>query len=156
VDGFDGALARLAEDMLETMYDAPGVGLAAPQIGRSIRLIVFDDHQGSGPRRLVNPTLSDFEGEQTGEEGCLSLPGLYFQVTRAMRVRAEGFDVDGTPVEIAGEGLLARILQHEVDHIDGMLFIDRLSEADRREALRLLREQELGLAPTPRKPSRAL
>lgn len=154
VEDFDDALRALAEDMIETMHEAPGVGLAAPQVGRSIRLIVYDI--GEGPASLVNPTLSSQEGEQVGEEGCLSIPGLYFEVRRAMRVTAEGFDTSGRPVRIEAEELLARVLQHEVDHIDGMLFIDRLDEEERKRAMAELRRQELGLAPTPLDPSRAL
>lgn len=151
VESFDPTLARLADDMIETMQEAPGVGLAAPQVGRSIRLVVFDI--GEGPRALVNPVLSGFDGEQVGDEGCLSIPGLYFSVKRALKVRADGFDVAGKPVVIEGEELLARVLQHEVDHIDGVLFIDRLSPDDRKAALAALRDQTLGLAavaPDPR------
>lgn len=154
VERFDAALQRLAEDMIETMHDAPGVGLAAPQVGRPIRLIVFDI--GEDPRAVVNPELTGLEGEQLGEEGCLSLPGLYFPVRRAMRATARGFDPSGEPVTIEGEELLARVLQHEVDHIDGVLFIDRLDEEERRRALAALREQELGLRPAFADPSRTL
>ena len=154
VERFDEALQRLAKDMIETMHDAPGVGLAAPQVGRAIRLIVFD--LGDDPRALVNPELSGLEGEQVGEEGCLSLPGLYFPVKRAMRVTARGFDPSGGPVTIEGEELLARVLQHEVDHIDGVLFIDRLDQEERKRAMAALREQELGLRPALADPSRAL
>ena len=154
VDRFDDALAKLADDMLETMYDAPGVGLAAPQVGVSLRLIVFDD--GSGPRSLVNPELFDPRGEQEGEEGCLSVPGLYFPVRRAMSVRVSGLELDGTPTVFEAEEFTARILQHETDHVNGILFIDRLSAEDRRQAMRLIREQELGLASSSADPSRAL
>ena len=154
VDTFDATLRRLADDMLETMYQAPGVGLAAPQVGRSIRLAVFDD--GTGPRTLVNPVLSRFEGEQIADEGCLSVPGLYFPVKRSLRVHAEGLDVEGNPVTIDGEELLARILQHEVDHINGKLFLDRLDPEQRREALAALRDQELGVTPAAPDPTRAL
>jgi len=154
VEEFDDALGALAEDMIETMHEAPGVGLAAPQVGRAIRLVVFDI--GEGPSALVNPTLSSPEGEQVGEEGCLSIPGLYFEVRRAMRVTAQGFDTSGEPVRIEAEELLARVLQHEVDHIDGLLFIDRLDEDERKRAMAELRRQELGLAPTSLDPSRAL
>jgi peptide deformylase len=153
-ESFDTALARLADDMIETMQEAPGVGLAAPQVGRSIRLIVFD--VGEGPRALVNPVLSGLDGEQVGDEGCLSIPGLYFQVKRALTVRADAFDVEGKPVVVEGEQLLARVLQHEVDHIDGVLFIDRLSPADRKAALAALRDQTLGLATAAPDPSRTL
>jgi peptide deformylase len=154
VEQFDDALAKLAEDMLETMYDAPGVGLAGPQVGVSLRLIVFDD--GTGPRRLANPELHDPQGEQVGEEGCLSLPGLYFPVTRAMSVQVTGIELDGTPVVFRAEEFLARILQHETDHVNGILFIDRLSADDRREAMRALRDQELGIGGGRPDPSRAL
>jgi peptide deformylase len=154
VETFDRALARLADDMIETMHEAPGVGLAAPQVGRSIRLIVFDI--GEGPRALVNPVLSAFDGEQVGDEGCLSIPGLYFQVRRALTVRADAHDMEGRPVVIEAEELLARVLQHEVDHIDGVLFIDRLSPEDRKAALSAIRDQTLGLAGAAPDPSRAL
>ena len=154
VDRFDDALRKLADDMLETMYDAPGVGLAGPQVGVSLRLIVFDD--GTGPRRLANPEVHDMEDEQEGEEGCLSIPGLYFPVKRAMRVRVTAVELDGTPVAFDAEEFLARILQHETDHVNGILFIDRLSTDDRKEAMRLIREQQLGLAGSGADPSRAL
>ncbi|HET6770790.1 MAG TPA: peptide deformylase [Actinomycetota bacterium] len=154
VEAFDQTLARLAEDMIETMHEAPGVGLAAPQVGRSIRLIVFDI--GEGARALVNPVLSGLEGEQVGDEGCLSVPGLYFQVKRALKVRADALDVDGRPVVIEAEELMARVLQHEVDHINGVLFIDRLSSSDRKAALAAIRDQTLGFASAAPDPSRAL
>lgn len=152
---FDKSLKRLAADMVETMYDSSGVGLAAPQVGVSGRMFVFDDGE-TGPMAVVNPELYDHEGEQDGEEGCLSIPGIYFNVQRAMKVKVRGRDVDGQPVELEGEGLLARIFQHENDHIDGVLFIDRLSEETRKEAMRLLREQELGLVIQEQRSSRAL
>jgi peptide deformylase len=145
VDSFDAKLARLAADMVETMYDAPGVGLAAPQIGLSLRLIVFDDGSGAGWRALANPEITHTEGAQMDEEGCLSVRGPYAPTERALRVRARARTLEGDPVEVEGEGLLARILQHECDHIDGVLFIDRLSETDRRDVMRRLREQELQL-----------
>jgi peptide deformylase len=142
VEAFDSALALLAEDMFETMYDAPGVGLAAPQIGLSLRLFVFDDGQGL-KGVVANPEITDMHGEQIEEEGCLSIPGLYHPTPRAMRVRLHGQDLHGEPVVIEGEGLLARIFQHETDHLNGTLYIDRLSEPDRRQALAELRDEEL-------------
>jgi peptide deformylase len=144
VGRFDEALVKLAEDMLETMYDAPGVGLAGPQVGVSLRVVVFDD--GDGPRKIVNPVLHDLEGEQEGEEGCLSIPGMYFPTKRAMSCRVEAWELDGGKITFDAEGFLARIMQHETDHVNGILFIDRISDADRREAMRLIREQEIGLA----------
>jgi peptide deformylase len=154
VERFDGALAKLADDMLQTMYEAPGVGLAGPQVGVPLRLIVFDD--GSGPRKLANPEIFDLEGEQVMDEGCLSIPGLYFPVKRASSLRAVGFEMDGTRVEFEATDFLARILQHETDHINGILFIDRLSAEDRREAMRMLREQEIGSNLGEARPSRSL
>jgi peptide deformylase len=143
VASFDEALARLGRDMLETMYDAPGVGLAAPQAGVSLRLIVFDDNEGDGPRALANPEISGLWGEEVREEGCLSIRGPFSELPRAVRLRARGLDLEGRPLEFEAEGLLARILQHECDHLDGTLFIDRLSAEARREVMRQLREQEL-------------
>ena len=143
VDRFDQSLVRLAQDMLETMYDAPGVGLAAPQIGVSLRLIVFDDGSGDGSRALANPEIFELEGEEVREEGCLSVRGPFSELGRAYRLRARGLSLAGEKVEFEAEGLLARIMQHECDHLEGKLFIDRLSEDARREVMRQLREQEL-------------
>jgi peptide deformylase len=143
VTRFDESLARLAQDMKDTMYDAPGVGLAAPQIGVSLRLIVYDDGSGEGARSIANPEVFDLEGEEVREEGCLSVRGPFSELARALRLRAKGVTLAGEPVEFEAEGLLARIMQHECDHLDGTLFIDRLSEDARREVMRQLREQEL-------------
>ena len=157
VEEFDASLRRLAQDMVATMKAAPGVGLAAPQVGRPIRLIVFDvGEEEGGAGALANPTLRNEWGDQVGEEGCLSLPGLYFPVRRHARVQAEAFDLDGRPVTIEAQELLARVLQHEVDHLNGVLFIDRLDAEHRTQAMARLREQALGLAPATHDPSRAL
>jgi peptide deformylase len=145
VTRFDDALRALYEDMLETMYAAPGVGLAGPQVGLSLRLFVYDDGT-TGPSFLANPTLSEAEGEQADEEGCLSIPGPFHVTPRAARIVCRGQDLDGDPIEVVGQGLLARILQHETDHVDGLLFIDRLDEPGRREVLAELRRIELGEA----------
>jgi peptide deformylase len=145
VEAFDDALRQLAADMLVTMYDAPGVGLAAPQIGRAIRLIVWDDGE-HGPQAMANPVLSNTSGEQEDDEGCLSVPGLYFPVRRLGQVRADGFDLDGHPMVVEGEGLLARILQHEVDHLEGTLILERISREDRARAMAEIRDAEMGLA----------
>jgi peptide deformylase len=143
VTRFDDGLRTLRDDMVETMYAAPGVGLAGPQVGLSLRLFVFDDG-ATGPTFVANPVLSDAEGEQVEEEGCLSIPGPFHPTARAARIVCRGQGLDGDPVEIVGEGLLARILQHETDHVDGVLFIDRLDEGGRREVLAELRRIELG------------
>jgi peptide deformylase len=139
---------RLADDMVATMRDAPGVGLAAPQVGVLERIFVWevDDRWGV----VVNPVIVDrSEALVEEEEGCLSLPGLAYDVVRNARVRVEGVDLDGKQVSLDTEGLLARVCQHEIDHLDGVLFIDRLDPASRREALGLLREEALGLPSRP-------
>jgi peptide deformylase len=143
VERFDDALATLAADMIETMYDAPGVGLAAPQIGRSIRLVVYDAGDETGPHVLVNPEISGLEGEEVMDEGCLSVRGPYAETARAARLHLVAQDLLGDPVEFDAEGFLARIMQHETDHLEGKLFIDRLDDEGRREVMRQLREQEV-------------
>ena len=119
----------LIDDMLETMYAAPGVGLAAPQVGIRQRVIVVD--VGEGPITLVNPEVIAKEGEQLGIEGCLSLPDLVGEVRRAKRVAVKGHDRRGRPTTVEGEDLIARVLQHEVDHLDGILFIARVEDPTR-------------------------
>ena len=136
--------------MVQTMYDAPGVGLAGPQVGISLRLFVFDDGE-TGPLFIANPVLSDGEGELLEEEGCLSIPGPYHETKRYARITCSGQDVDGAPIQLTGEGLLARIFQHETDHLEGMLFIDRLDDDGRRSVLAELRRIELGLEDPPPK-----
>jgi peptide deformylase len=152
VTEFDRRLRALRDDMIATMYDAPGVGLAGPQVGVSLRLFVFDDGE-TGPLFVANPELVDMQGELLEEEGCLSIPGPYHETSRAARVTCRGQDIDGAPFEMTGEGLLARIFQHETDHLDGMLYIDRLDEEGRRAVMAELRRIELGLAEPPRRSS---
>lgn len=120
-------IRRLVDDMFETMNEAKGVGLAAPQVGVNIQLAVIDI--GDDPLVLINPRIISKSGKETCEEGCLSLPGLTEKVERAMKVVAEATDIDGSVYEIEAEGLLARAIQHELDHLDGVLFIDRISKA---------------------------
>ena len=120
---------RLARDMLETMYAASGVGLAALQVGVRKRVIVVD--VGENPITLVNPTITATEGEQVGLEGCLSVPDLVGEVCRAEWVVVNGLNLQGRPVTVEGKALLARALQHEIDHLDGMLFIARLTDPTR-------------------------
>ncbi len=152
VTEFDRRLRSLRDDMIATMYDAPGVGLAGPQVGVSLRLFVFDDGE-TGPLFVANPELVDRQGELLEEEGCLSIPGPYHETPRAARVTCRGQDIDGAPFEMTGEGLLARIFQHETDHLDGMLYIARLDEEGRRAVMAELRRIELGLAEPPRRSS---
>ncbi|MDP8958117.1 MAG: peptide deformylase [Actinomycetota bacterium] len=143
VGEIDEAIRRLVEDMLETMYEAPGVGLAAPQIGILRRVIVFD--VGEGPHEMINPEIVESSGDWTFDEGCLSVPEKYWPITRPGLVRARGRDLGGRVVEYVGDELLGRVLLHEVDHLHGKLLIERLAEGPRKEALRRLREEALGL-----------
>ena len=149
---FDKELRVLVKDLTETMLDAPGAGLAAPQIGVPLRVFVWDVDEALG--HLINPTLDLSEEMQEGDEGCLSFPELLYPTPRAFRAVAKGFNIHGEPVTIEGTELLARALQHETDHLDGILFIDRLSEEDRKLAMKEIRESDwfgmadaLGLQP---------
>jgi peptide deformylase len=144
---FDRELARLVKDLTDTMLEAPGVGLAAPQLGVSLR--VFTYHVDGVLGHLVNPVLDLGEEEQEGEEGCLSFPGLAYPTRRALRVVARGVDLHGEPMRVEGTDLLARCVQHETDHLDGVLFIDRLDREQRKAAMRAIREAEWGGAPAP-------
>lgn len=143
----DDSIRKLIRDMRDTMRDAPGVGLAANQIGVLRRVIVWSFEGDEGT--LVNPRIVEKEGSVEGEEACLSLPGLSYPVLRAERVRVEGLDRKGRLTEIEAEDMTARILQHEIDHIDGVLFIDHLPPELQREARRLLREATEGFGPPP-------
>lgn len=140
VSVFDKELRTLVKDLTETMIDAPGAGLAAPQIGVSLRVFTWhvDDEFG----HLVNPTLELSDEIQEGEEGCLSFPELRYETPRAMRAVAKGFNMHGEPIIVEGTEFLARALQHEVDHLDGILFIDRMSSEMRKQAMREIRESE--------------
>jgi peptide deformylase len=144
VRSFDRELAALVRDLEETV-DHPGrAGLAAPQIGVSLRVFSYnvDDEIG----HVVNPVIASLSEEiQDDDEGCLSVPGLYAPTVRAMHAVVEGFDVDGKPLRLEGSGLLARCLQHEVDHLDGRVFLDRLQGEARKKALRTLRERSVGV-----------
>jgi peptide deformylase len=137
---FDKELRGLVRDLEETMLNAPGAGLAAPQIGVGLRVFTYYVDNVLG--HLINPNLDLSEETQDGEEGCLSLPELSFDTRRALRVVAKGFNQHGEPVEIEGSELLARCIQHETDHLDGILFIDRLDRAERKLALKAIREAD--------------
>ena len=147
VETYDKELRTLVADLTDTMMDAPGVGLAAPQIGVSLRVFTYwvDDVVG----HLINPVLDLSDEEQDGEEGCLSLPGLSYDTRRAMRVVARGMNMHGEPVTIEGSELLARCVQHETDHLDGILFIDRLDTEARKAAMKEIRESEWFGQPAP-------
>ena len=142
---------RLSADMIETMREAPGVGLAGPQVGVLERIFVWEVEERHGT--VINPLIvarSDETVEE--EEGCLSLPGLYYPVERSASVVVEGIDETGASVRLEAEGLLARVCQHEIDHLDGILFIDHLPEELRKEALTRLRDEALGLPSPPAQP----
>ena len=137
---FDKELRTLVRDLTETMIDAPGSGLAAPQLGVSLR--VFTYHVDGVTGHLVNPSLDLSDETQDGNEGCLSIPDLAFPCTRALRVVAKGFNEHGEPVVVEGSDILARCVQHETDHLDGILFVDRLDREQRKAALRAIRQAE--------------
>ncbi|HVL81845.1 MAG TPA: peptide deformylase [Actinomycetota bacterium] len=143
VGSVDDDVRKLIADMAETMEDVGyGIGLAAPQVGVQRRVLVYDI--GDGLHALVDPEIYEREGSQTDEEGCLSIPGIAFPVERALTIRVRGLDADGRPLDAEVSELEARVIQHEVDHLDGVLFIDRLDREVRREAMRILRERALG------------
>ncbi|MDQ1504262.1 MAG: peptide deformylase [Actinomycetota bacterium] len=142
VTEFDGDLARLADGMIETMYAAPGVGLAANQVGVQKRIFVYD--AGDGPFVVVNPTIAETSESWEYEEGCLSVPGLYFPIVRPRCVTLKGFDLDGKEFTREGQDLLGRIFLHETDHLDGFLLLDRLEPDLRKEAMRILRSGGTG------------
>ena len=144
---FDKELRSLVADLTDTMMDAPGAGLAAPQIGVGLR--VFTWHVDGETGYLINPSLDLSSEEQDGPEGCLSLPGLTIDCKRALHVVAHGFNMYGEPMVVEGSQLLARAIQHETDHLDGILFIDRLDREARREAMRLIRESDWFGEPAP-------
>lgn len=137
---FDKELRLLVKDLTETMLDAPGAGLAAPQIGVPLRVFVWDVDGTLG--HLINPSLDLSIEMQDGDEGCLSFPDLVYPTPRALRAVAKGFNMHGEPILVEGSELLARALQHETDHLDGILFIDRLSTEDRKLAMKEIRESE--------------
>jgi peptide deformylase len=134
-------IRRLADDMVDTMYDEVGIGLAAPQVGTSIRLMVVGDEEGRGAQVLLNPAITAQGGSVTAEEGCLSLPGVFAQVTRSEWVTLEAQDLEGRPIAITARGLRARVFQHEIDHLDGVLFIDRLEPVVRDRIKRRIKKE---------------
>jgi len=144
VEQVDDAIRQLAADMLETMYDAPGIGLAAIQVGIAKRLIVLDiTEEAKDPVCLINPVIVESSGAERMDEGCLSVPGIVEPVDRAQRIRYRALGLDGQPLEREAEGLLAVCIQHEIDHLDGKLFIDRLTEVKRQRIRKKLEKQRL-------------
>lgn len=141
VKTFDKELRNLVKDLADTMVDAPGVGLAAPQLGVSLRVFTYQV-ESDEPQHLINPILDLSDEIQDGEEGCLSVPGLTFDTKRSMSVVAKGMNMHGEPVEVIGSELLARCIQHETDHLDGIIFIDRLDTETRKLAMKAIRESD--------------
>ncbi len=136
IEQVDDSIRKLAAEMFETMYAAEGIGLAAPQVGVSVRLFVMDCQQpDEEPRAVINPIIVESSGSDRAEEGCLSIPGLSADVDRAEKIIMEGLNLEGEPIRIEAAGLQARCIQHEIDHLDGVLFIDRLSPMKRRMLL---------------------
>lgn len=132
---------RLIDDMLYTMYEAPGIGLAAPQVGQNLRVIVADVSESRDqPVALINPEIIASDGMTEYEEGCLSLPGIYAKVRRPARIKVRALNRDGKPVELEADDLLAICLQHEIDHLNGVLFIDHLSTLKRNRLLQKYRK----------------
>jgi peptide deformylase len=143
VEEFTGDLVPLVQGMYETMAVEEGVGLAAPQVGVRKRLFTYDLHEGDGPGVVINPEIVEMSGEQLEQEGCLSVPGFRFEIVRSARVTMRGLDLDGRDVILEGDDLLARMIQHEIDHLDGVLVLDRVDPDVRREALRAMRTEEM-------------
>lgn len=154
VEQVDAALRKLIDDMLETMYAAPGIGLAATQVNVHKRLLVIDVSEARNePRVFINPEILGREGVEETEEGCLSVPGVYDKVTRADRIRVSALDRDGQSFELDADGLLAVCIQHEIDHLDGKLFVDYLSELKRtriRKRLEKDRKERAASEPRPK------
>lgn len=146
IDEITDELRQLAADMIEVMYDEPGIGLAAPQVGASVRMFVIDtewndEEKGRNPIVVINPVISEREGRITWEEGCLSVPDYSATVERDAKILLRGLDLDGKPIEERAEGLRAVCIQHEVDHLDGLLFIDRISRLKRSLYVKKRRKQ---------------
>jgi len=143
VTDIDGTIKRLADDMLAPLRQVEGLGLAAPQVGVLKRLFIYDLRDGQGPQTIVNPTISEARGEWEYEEGCLSVPGLYFPIIRPKEIHLTGWDIEGKEVSIEADELLARLFQHELDHLDGRLLLEMLDDDTRKQALKELRKRRL-------------
>jgi peptide deformylase len=140
VTDIDGRLAVIVEGMTGALYEASGLAVAAPQVGVLKRVFVYDMNEGDGPQVLVNPTIRESSGEWSFEEGCLSVPGLAWEIVRPKQVEVAGLDLDGNEVTFEADELLARMFQHEIDHLDGVLLLDRLDEDQRKDAKRAVRQ----------------
>jgi peptide deformylase len=146
VEEIDAAVASLVDSMIETMYAAPGSGLAANQVGVQRRIFVYD--AGDGARAIINPRILESDGEWVYEEGCLSIPGLSWAIVRPNAVHLVGLDLDGNDISIEATEFEGRVFQHELDHLDGILLVERLDDDQRKDALKILRSRTLALAPS--------
>jgi peptide deformylase len=144
VQKVDGSFAKLVDDMFVTMYDAPGVGLAAPQVGVQQRFFVYD--YDDRPGVIINPVIVESRGEAEFTEGCLSVPGLNWEIVRPAEIHVKGFDLDGREVDLQLDDFAARVFQHEIDHLEGILLIEHLTDEQRQEARKALRELRMGTA----------
>ena len=145
IEEIDAKIVRLSEEMIETMYAAPGVGLAAPQVGIERRIFVYD--VGEGPMTVINPEIVESRGEWEYEEGCLSVPDLHWLIVRPKEVHLVGHDLQGNEISIEGDELLGRVFQHELDHLDGILLLERLEKDQRKQAMRVLRARAFSTSP---------
>jgi peptide deformylase len=146
----DGSFVKLVDDMFVTMYDAPGVGLAAPQVGVQKRFFVFD--YDDRPGVIINPVIVESRGEAEFTEGCLSVPGLHWEIVRPAEIHVKGYDLDGNELDLELDDYAARVFQHEIDHLEGVLLIEHLTDGQRQEARKALRElrmRDAGPVPEP-------
>ena len=143
VTDIDGKLAAVVEGMTGALYEANGLAVAAPQVGVLKRVFVYDMHEGDGPKVVVNPKITESSGEWSYEEGCLSVPGLWWEIVRPKEVHVTGIDLDGNDVSFEADEIMARMLQHEIDHLDGVLLLDRLEEDQRKEAKKAVRQLQM-------------
>jgi peptide deformylase len=143
VTDIDGRLAAIVQGMTDALFEAEGLAVAAPQVGVLKRLFVYDMHDGEGPKALINPVIKESGGEWTYEEGCLSVPGLSWEIVRPKEVLLSGYDLDGSEVSVEADELLARMFQHEMDHLDGVLLLDHLDADTRKAAKRAIRQLQL-------------
>ena len=146
VENVDGALVKLVDDMVETMYEAVGAGLAAPQVGVQRRLFVYE--LDDGPKAVINPEIVESSGELWHDEACLSIPGLRIGILRPEKVLLHGYDLDGNELTIEADDFMGRMFQHEVDHLNGVLMVERLDDDMRKQALKILRDRAMGLDTT--------
>jgi len=151
VTDIDGKLVRLADEMVQVMYDAPGIGLAAPQVGVQKRFFVYDLQDDTGPHTIVNPTIVESRGEWVYDEGCLSIPKLYVEILRPKELLVTGYDLEGNELQIEADEILGRLIQHELDHLDGVLMFERMTPDQRKQAMIECRRLQNEPEPEPKK-----